>query len=517
MKTWNPSVINRESRVQPRWVAEVRRGVSLSEVLISLLVLSIGVVSVATLFPLSVLRTVQATQLTNGTQLRYNFEGLAGAKPELMGARPWEPRRQFVAGEYVFPSVPGSYVFECTNTGMSGPIEPAWVYAAGQATQDADTGQQWVARNARVYVVDPLGWEERNAELGNPAVPFAEAAASANVRNTFGRLNLDTPAAVPPFASPQRILRLPGGVPGSMAGAAVLPDSWTLQLESTDLSGLTANSVQLTNSSSQLVPTFAPGGTEVDFQGTHAAIFARITFFDVTGRASIVRPLSRIETASAGVETFEWTSPLIAPPGVTWVRARVETFDPRYSWMLAVRRSPSGAAYPTLVVFFRRSYAPEDELIHNTHFLALPPGGSYPGNGTDRVVDLRVNAFGGISPVLATTGAPGKPIVVVEYNPALGVGTPFLKRGSFICDAQNNRWYRVVSYDEVSNARAAAIALDQNLAASYEDSPPRPGAIVRLESPILESSGAYNNGVGGAILMRSIVDVFPMPAQFSWE
>ena len=44
-------------------------GSTLSEVLISLLVMSIGVVSLATLFPVSVLRSIQATQLTNAANL----------------------------------------------------------------------------------------------------------------------------------------------------------------------------------------------------------------------------------------------------------------------------------------------------------------------------------------------------------------------------------------------------------------------------------------------------------------
>lgn len=49
-----------------------RTGVTLSEVLISMLIMSIGVVSLATLFPISVLRSIQASQLTNATLLAKN-------------------------------------------------------------------------------------------------------------------------------------------------------------------------------------------------------------------------------------------------------------------------------------------------------------------------------------------------------------------------------------------------------------------------------------------------------------
>lgn len=60
-----------------------RRGVTLTEVLVSLGIMSLGVITVATLFPLSVLRTVQATQLTNATNLRYNAEALLRAIPSM--------------------------------------------------------------------------------------------------------------------------------------------------------------------------------------------------------------------------------------------------------------------------------------------------------------------------------------------------------------------------------------------------------------------------------------------------
>lgn len=49
-------------------------GATLAEVLIALLILGIGLVSVATLFPLSLLRSVRATQLTNAAILRQNAE-----------------------------------------------------------------------------------------------------------------------------------------------------------------------------------------------------------------------------------------------------------------------------------------------------------------------------------------------------------------------------------------------------------------------------------------------------------
>lgn len=51
-----------------------RQGSTLTEVLVSVMVLGIGLISVATLFPLAVVRAVRANQVTQGTILRYAAE-----------------------------------------------------------------------------------------------------------------------------------------------------------------------------------------------------------------------------------------------------------------------------------------------------------------------------------------------------------------------------------------------------------------------------------------------------------
>ncbi len=53
-----------------------RGGVTLTEVLMATMLMGIGVVTLATLFPISIMRSVRATQLTNATILRYNVESL---------------------------------------------------------------------------------------------------------------------------------------------------------------------------------------------------------------------------------------------------------------------------------------------------------------------------------------------------------------------------------------------------------------------------------------------------------
>lgn len=61
-----------------------RGGVTLTEVLISLLAMGVGVVTVATMFPVSVLKSVKATQLTQSTILRYNAEEILEIDQQLL-------------------------------------------------------------------------------------------------------------------------------------------------------------------------------------------------------------------------------------------------------------------------------------------------------------------------------------------------------------------------------------------------------------------------------------------------
>jgi len=61
-----------------------RDGTTLTEVLMAILCMGIGVVAVASLFPIALLRSVQATQLTSATILRFDAETRVDLNPEIV-------------------------------------------------------------------------------------------------------------------------------------------------------------------------------------------------------------------------------------------------------------------------------------------------------------------------------------------------------------------------------------------------------------------------------------------------
>lgn len=65
-----------------------RSGTTLTEVLVSILVMSIGIVSLTSIFPLSLARSIRSAQLTNATISRYNCEAMLDTDPTILAAVP---------------------------------------------------------------------------------------------------------------------------------------------------------------------------------------------------------------------------------------------------------------------------------------------------------------------------------------------------------------------------------------------------------------------------------------------
>jgi hypothetical protein len=306
--------VRRHRRLEDRLVRmqqDFRKGATLTEVLIALLIMSIGLVALAVLFPISVLRSIKATQFTTATDNRYNAEAMIALFPNMIRNPDYQ-------------------------------IDPVTLKIAANTWNNSN------------FIVDPLGYA-KNGGSGN------------NFSNYFGNNpNLPNPGpltAAPVAGSWQALRRFPG--PGGAATTestadylVTMPDSWVLQYQGF----MTAGSA---------VP--AAGTTQIDVGGLSATLFAltagiqaRAVIFSVDGLSSQTRYLTQVtgntiqwsENANGvdanGDGTFEdYPLPTSFTPGG---KVRIELQERRYSWLLTVRKDTLGGASVDVVVFFKRKF-----------------------------------------------------------------------------------------------------------------------------------------------------------------
>jgi Tfp pilus assembly protein PilV len=372
-------------------------GLTLVEVLMSLMVTGIGVLGVVALLPLAFVRAVQATNLTNGTILRYNAESLVTVNPRLLLR--WQPNQQYQVGDIVLvPTIPG-VGFQCTTAGTSGLVQPTWVATVpGTTTENVGTSGApvWSTQNNLAqsptgnppprYVIDPVGWYALGSTL----------------QGSLGNNGAATPAP-----DPAGMARYNGETLSAVAAArqAYLPDSWTEQSRA-PVSASTVTSATLMNVDLSAVTYSAVGQAATVAQ---PYTMSRIVMMDATGKFSHTRFITNIASpASSPVVSWSTNDPL--PTGFTAATARVETQETRYTWMLTVMPSTSSILSNIQVtVFFNRTATALDEQV----FQEQTP-----------------NADGVTTPFhfVYTSGK-----------------KPFVKKGSFLFDCYYGRWYRVVN------------------------------------------------------------------------
>lgn len=357
-----------------RSAANHRDGATLSEILISLMVMGIGVTSLALLISTSVLRSIQANQLTNSTIHRLNAEQVITLFPRLIHD----------------PNNNSNLIEHEISGGADNP---------NNAVDGVNEGR---------FIVDPLGATNTNLTVA--------------VRGTFGN---DAGAA-----PTNPINRYSGGFNATTAIiAAYLPDTWQ-----TAAKGI-AQSPSATDFN-------APSGVDLtDADNAIAAgIAVRAILFTANGRQSFVRDSVTGGLDITGQNVF-WNEAL--PTGTVISRFRVETYDPRYSWLLTVRKTPGpalgqpsgqGRASVDVVIFHKRAYSEKAEQ----RFVVQ----SWVGN------ECRLN--------------------LTSTNALAGGPKPFLKKGGFLFDAQHANWYRIVKV--VEDAVSPTITLDRSVVAPVNPS-----------------------------------------------
>lgn len=554
-----------------------RKGTTLAEVLISLLIMSVGVIPLMVLFPISTLRTLQATNLTNATNLRYNAEAMVDTLPLLyLIGKSWTPGTEYKLGDIVTPTDSTSlkmpvYVFQCVDTTLVGPAvtptvrgtyysgatEPLWNYtnATGGVMYTVDTAAaptptaKWAAIALDKYVVDPLGMSLEYVPPPGISLPIVESRyrTTDNVNYFFGNDGTN------PYTGFGRIRAFSGiGVSWDYVAESIagLVDNYVTQLESVKVTYAASATQCNLGDASQAMSSYTaipPERYNLPF---------RIVFFDITGKISHVRPIYQID-ATTGLVSWTPITPNAPsepnygplPTNFVPVRARIESRDRRYSWMLSVRRGFSGAAYLDVVTFYKRAFSGKDEQLYPATFTQTTDFGAdqVPGNIGDDDGN-KVSDFGGGAADPTEIGYPGsddtpRNWVIVQYE-STG-NKPFVKKGGFVADADTLRWYRITDivegdafngYTPDKVLQKAGIATGQcnsnaipstTSHGSYipDDAyygPTNTRAIfLRLESPVAQSGNqpATNGGSpkGNAIIMRGIVDVFPIRTHLTWE
>lgn len=370
----------RVGRVRP---SAPRPGATLTEVLMSLLIMSIGIVSVIALFPVAILQSIRASQLTNAKILEEDVTEIVRANPELLlAAAPWQPNKSYSLNEYVTPRLPpGSrypdtnlvfYVANGSDAGTSGILEPNW--PRDPSMTRTDNTVTWTADQVTRYVVDQLGRATIDsafaAEFGNDGTN----------RDGVLRVDLETTLDLSDL----------GLTSAQLLDLFELPDSWSVAIEVAP-SSVTATSVTV------------PGSVEISAVNS----LFRVVVVSADGTRSAVRSVAAAPTGSTiNLSGANLPTDLDSVSEVSVVR--IESFTRRYTWMLNVLRDPLGRTRAQCAVIFNRPFSVDSEHAYGYSINA----------GTNRAQ--------------------------VDVSWASGDPKPLIRPGNYAFDVDSCRWYRII-------------------------------------------------------------------------
>lgn len=331
-------------------------GATLVEVLMSLLIMSIGITSVFYLFPIALLSSIKANQLTNTRILADQADAVTKAHPQLMtGAKEWQPLQTYNINDIVVPRVPPGnsipttpYYFRLVSSAStpatSGLTEPSWT-----DTDDVpDSGLSWRAYRLPVHVNDPSNFINFRYIID----PFGYANAP-TFPNTFGNTNGARPDT-------NRVLRINGGLNPADADRLnfSLPDTWNV-IETVFPTSYAPSSVP--NHTDIVLPSTIDVSTIPIDSSTQ---ISRVVALSPDGRTSAAGTI----TQAVG-NTIRVRSPLLDSIG----QIRIETFTRRYTWLAAVHRdNTSGTPEYQFAIIFNRRFSIDDEKLYPCSFYSDP-------------------------------------------------------------------------------------------------------------------------------------------------
>lgn len=445
----------------------VRRGSTLSEVMIAVLVISIGVVSVGSLFPMSVVRAIQANKVTQSTIHRFNAEtmvrslglndysmffgidnrpGVANVDddldnlnfPDRVDSQPdgiadWNPGPDGLPGVAGVDDDGDTVVDNLTESGWAGSDDyPIWDLKEVLWPGSDDT---------RIVVIDPLGY-------------YLMQANSAAWANYFGG---------PPSSTNFPLIRRSGGHWGNNYNTTInhnftqaqasrlvtLPDQWSTLLE-VPLTTAPYASGGAGKLDTLMLPTTLDAGI-LNAVGQEIANGgqARAVFFGVETKAT--DPNNRFVTYTRDVLNEDWNgngtidgsevdldldgmADATTGRKLSWYtnkplpatfqaeRVMIQKLSYDFTWMVTARLPTAPPTRPQMdvVVFFKRKFQITDERIFGA------PGSNPP-------VTNQVRTFNPPAPIkdpyTMTVGFTGTP--------------PVIQKGSFVFDVSNGYWYRI--------------------------------------------------------------------------
>ncbi|WP_437186338.1 type IV pilus modification PilV family protein [Planctomicrobium sp. SH668] len=348
-----------------------RHAATLVEVLMSLMILSLGVVSVFTLFPLTLVSSIKANQLTTSRLYADQIAAAIRARPELvLGAREWQPNQNYTNGSVVTgrilqgsTSPPSNEYYRCIAAGTSSFMEPEWpsVTIAVPTITEA-TNVEWqriplpfqngtppgMQFTPYKYVVDPMG-AINSIPLTNPLRHAFGNYASQLVDNNFPRPN-------------GLLLRTNCGIENELTAIQtnfLSQDSWTTVFTAVPLTFTRPTDPNNRTSTITFDPTISIDGLPLKTDPYDWTIPARVIAISADGRRSATANLIGMDVANKQI-TVDSRLNGADPIG----SVRVETYEPRYTWLAAVDRTTPTFTTVQCAIFFNRDYRDESEQIY---------------------------------------------------------------------------------------------------------------------------------------------------------
>lgn len=460
----------------------IRTGATLVEVLMALLVMAIGVTSVFTLFPLALLKSVKANQLTNAKLYENSIRELVLTSPQLItGAPTWDRNTTYGAGAgsgaHPFPSrwaapqsegrvIPetNEIFFAVPNAGLPG---PPYVSGTKQPTAFITTSNWRSYTGTALNPVNPGGYQVPTTRPFRPGVlsdgnilwypykhspfplnntlttttsyfvdPLGWYRSVAAYQTHFGLVDypeMGSPPAKPPTADNLLLDRIHCQLTVADADTYFrLSDSWNVVLEK-------ANATVTLSPAAPAAPT----AMLVDFPDVKPELLDANNLGGGTHRMVLSSTLSQrsIAVAIAGAVSNPTSNQIQVAINATTLprdfrafaatvdQVRIEVQSPsRYSWLMAVQMGPRGQLEAQVAIVFNRTFEFQDERGIRAEFCP-----SEDTNGNDVLDpgedDMWVN--GRLDRNLAKIMWP------------VGADAPRYKEGSYILDASHGVWYQI--------------------------------------------------------------------------